>query len=913
MMHSSYSPILTTFSVIIFILSIYTSFILVERIFDGLRSHKIFWIIAGAFVMATGLFSFHFIVIIAHHISFPLNYNLEILIVSFLFALMSSFAAFLTLYVSQLTKAKACLSVFIMASGIFLLHYSAILAMNEPLIIQFSSLSFGLTIVLAFVFAILTVMMFKQIRHRTAHSFTRAGGNAILLGITISALQYVGIGAIEILPHVHNERGPTDIDTFTLGIILSSTSSMIIIVTLCIAWFDYRSLQKQKQLINQNKHSEMRYRDLVEFSPEPLLVHDGKRILFANDICIKCLRASNKNEIIGKPLKDFIHPDYQRIAKQHVKNLPDQKQVDFIEMKFVALDGSLIDAEIKSYPIVFEHKPAIQLIVRDITEQKKVRRELEDKQQRYSSLFDNNPDPVFLLNADGIFQDINTSGGKLIGYTKEDLLQMSYQEVVDTAHLDVAIDNFKKTISGKPQAFEVNVKARNGSSIPVNITTIPITIEGEITGIFGISKDLTKEKQALQQIKHLAYTDQLTGLPNRRWFNQHLSEVINRSEEYPNSLAILVIDFDDFKDINDLLGHHMGDTFLKHVAKKLQNSVREQDQIARIGGDEFIITLENVTKAEAEQVAERILDVMNQPVDLAGNDLIITLSIGISILHNCSIEVETLIKQADLAMYLAKQKGKNNYQFYNDQLNEKVKRRLYLENALRKSIENDELTLYYQPQIELSTRKLVGLEALLRWNLEDEQVSPAEFIPIAEKTGLIVPIGEWILREACRQIGRWKDHPYLHVPVSVNVSARQLVEPSFTKRIYQILMEESIDPKYLKLEITESVMMDIEDSTSIVNELQALGLKIAIDDFGTGYSSLHLITSLDFETLKIDKTLVDIHNTRKMRVLKAIIQSIDRPVVIEGIETEEEYQVLKDFNAIGQGYYFASPLPPEQL
>lgn len=913
MMHSSYSPILTTFSLIILILSIYTSLILVDRIFDGLRLHKKLWIVAGAFVLATGLFSFHFIAIISHHVAFPLNYNLELLIVSFLFALMSSFAAFLTLYGSQLTKAKVCLCVFIIASGIFLLLYSAILAMDEPLIIQYSSVSFGLTIVLTLLFAILTVMVFKQIRYRTVHTYTRAGGNAILLGITIFTLSYVGMGAIEILPHVHNERGPTDIDTFTLGIILSTTSSLIIIVTLFIAWFDYRSMQKQKQLIKRIKHSEMRYHDLVEYSPEPLLVHDGRQILFVNDICTKCLKASHKSEIIGKSIKDIIHPDFHRIAKLHLKDIRDQKQVNFIEMKFIALDGSLIDVEMKSIPVVFDHKPAIQLIVRDITEQKEVKRELEDKQQRYSSLFENNPDPVFLLNVKGIFQDINASVWDLIGYTKEELLRMSYQEVVDTANLKIAIEKFKKTISGQPQAFELDVKAINGSIIPVNITTIPITIDGEITGIFGIAKNLTKEKEALRQIKHLAYTDQLTGLPNRRWFYQHLSEVINRSEEYPYSLAILIIDFDDFKDINDLLGHQMGDTFLKLVAKKLQNSVREQDKIARLGGDEFIITLENVTKKEAEQVAEKILEVMNQPVDLAGNDLLITLSIGISVHHNCSVEEETLIKQADLAMYLAKQKGKNNYQFYNNQLNERVKRRLYLENALRKSVENDELELYYQPQIELNTKKLVGLEALLRWNLLDEQVSPAEFIPIAEKTGLIVPIGEWILREACRQIGRWKDHPYLKVPVSVNVSARQLIEPNFTKRINQILIEESIDPDYLKLEITESVMMDIEESTSILEELHALGLKIAIDDFGTGYSSLHLITSLDFETLKIDKTLVDIHNKRKMRVLKAIIQSIERPVVIEGIETEEEFHVLKDFEAIGQGYYFARPLPPEKL
>jgi len=277
----------------------------------------------------------------------------------------------------------------------------------------------------------------------------------------------------------------------------------------------------------------------------------------------------------------------------------------------------------------------------------------------------------------------------------------------------------------------------------------------------------------------------------------------------------------------------------------------------------------------------------------------------------------TLLTHADFAMYAAKEKGKNNYQFFTDDLNEKVIRKHQLEKALRVAIDNHEFRLYYQPQIDIQTGHLVGLEALLRWNPSFGFVSPAEFIPVAEETGLIVPIGEWVIREACRQVMKWEKQGYPKVRVSVNASARQFRDNDFAKKVLEIVDEEKMNPHYLEIEITETVMLNVKDSLQIIKKLKENGIKIAIDDFGTGYSSLNIISTIEFDTLKIDKSLIDdIHNSRRMSILNAVLSASkggEMQIVIEGIETLEQLEYLKQFQVIGQGYYFDRPSPPGAL
>lgn len=414
----------------------------------------------------------------------------------------------------------------------------------------------------------------------------------------------------------------------------------------------------------------------------------------------------------------------------------------------------------------------------------------------------------------------------------------------------------------------------------------------------------------------MAYTDQLTSLPNRTWFYKKLQENLQRAKERKQSVAILILDFDGFKGVNDTLGHHAGDLFLQEVSVRLKGSLRANDNISRLGGDEFIVLLENVTKENVTELANRLLQDMNQPILIYGHELIVTLSIGISMFYDCDDNAETLIQKADIAMYEVKEQGKNNYQFFNEKLQAKKTRKIQIKNALYTAIERNEFKLFYQPQVDIQTGKWVGLEALLRWNPSFGNVQPSEFIPIAEETGLIVSIGEWVVREACGQIKEWEKQGFYKIPLSVNISARQFQNSLFAWKVKKIIEEEKIDPQYLEIEITESVMLNVKESSQIIQDLKEMGIRFAIDDFGTGYSSLSVVANFEFDTLKIDKSFIDVDNDHKMYVLKAILSAANNPrtrIIVEGIETKSQVDLLKEYNVIGQGYYFSRPLPPYQL
>jgi diguanylate cyclase len=918
MYNESYSPFLIIFSILIAIFSSYTTLVLVGRILDGKRAKKKTWLFTGAFVMGSGIFSMHFIGMIAFHSNHSITVNGFLLVLAFISSLLSSYAAFYLLQAQPLTRTKILISGLSVGLGIVLLHYIATFAVHEKVAIQYKSIFFTLSILISLVFSFVAIKMFVTMRSKPQKSNFNILINSVVLGVTVSAMHYTGMKATNFLDSNSNASSSMMIDTMVLGNIISYSIIFIMMATLITAYHDHRILITERRLIKQLKESELRYRHLVEQSPEPILVHNGQTILFVNEACLRITHATSKNELIGKQIIDFIDPINREVLKKHIESIEMEGRLEISQQKIIAVDGSIVDVEITWIGIMYDNQPAIQLVLRDITEQNKLKRELEEKQQRYSSLFEYNPDPVLSVDCQGNFKELNSIVWDLLGYSKEDLLNMSFHSLIDPSYLDLATSIFYKVLGGKPQNYEVVVIGKKGDKFPANLTLIPIIIDKKVTGVFCIAKNLTKEKEALQRIEELAYTDQLTGLFNRTSFNNYLKEVLTKTKEDKTSIAILMMDFDNFKDVNDILGHNIGDLYLQRVSERLRECLHQQDKIAiaRIGGDEFIILLEDVTKGEAGNIARTILSVMNHAIHIKGHDITVTLSIGISINSDSNIDVNTMIKQADLAMYHAKEQGKNNYQFFTNELKERALRKVKLESALRGAIEKEELKLHYQPLVEIQTGKLVGVEALLRWNPIFGSVSPSEFIPIAENTGLIVEIGEWVIEEACRQLNSWQLHHSTVVPVSLNVSARQFKEAKFTKTVKQIIQDAQINPSLLEIEITESVMMDIEESVQIIQELRDFGVKIAIDDFGTGYSSLYVITNLKYDTLKLDKSLIDEGLKPEFRaILLAVLESTrdHKRIVVEGIETKEQFDALKSFPIIGQGYYFGKPLPPEEM
>ena len=471
----------------------------------------------------------------------------------------------------------------------------------------------------------------------------------------------------------------------------------------------------------------------------------------------------------------------------------------------------------------------------------------------------------------------------------------------------------------------------DGNKSYVEVSSSPIRDENDIIiQVVHIQRDITGRKNAEEQIRSLAYYDALTGLPNRTFYKEILSRALTLAQRYRRNLATLFVDLDAFKRINDTLGHDAGDQLLQEVATRLTQGVRKsdsvarsdkeesQDAVSRLGGDEFIVLLNELSRIEdAAIAANRILTDLSQPFILSGQEVFITASIGISLYPSDGTDADSLLKTADIAMYHAKNQGKNNFQFYAESMNAATLERLNLENELHRAIERKEFFLHYQPKLDAKSRKVVGIEALIRWKHPDKgMISPAEFIPLAEESGMIVRIGEWVLSAACRQNRAWRAMGLPSVSISVNLSSRQFGHKDLVETVTRALKEVEMDPHHLELEITEStVMQNPEKAIATLKQFKEMGIRISIDDFGTGYSSLNYLRRIPFDSLKIDRSFVMNINTSPddaaiVRAIIAMAHSLKLRVIAEGVQTEEQFAFLRELPCDEvQGYLFSKPLP----
>lgn len=548
--------------------------------------------------------------------------------------------------------------------------------------------------------------------------------------------------------------------------------------------------------------------------------------------------------------------------------------------------------------------------------------DITDKQEsegRYRSLVEMSPDLIAVYSR-GKLDYINEAGcrlfkaegpDELIGQPISKFLPVEVLSQIKNRELTID-ENFEEKFW-----LEFKVQQLDGNKIDVEMSAMPILYEGRMAEQI-VGRDLTQRKKAEKTIKYMAYYDVLTGLPNRNMFRRRLNHALKQNVN--QKLAVLFLDLDRFKIINDTKGHSVGDLLLKIVAVRLKNAVKDEGFVSRQGGDEFIILLNDMDKDRVIEVAQRILNEFSNGIELENQEFFVTPSIGISMAPLDGNDEETLIKHADTAMYLAKDRGKNNFQFYTDKLNGLSSRKMELENGLRKALEHDQLVLHYQPQVELATGKIVGVEALVRWqHPEHGMISPAEFIPLAEESGLIVPLGRWVLQKACEQNKAWQTSGYPSIPMSVNISVRQLQEDQFIETVKTVLSETGMKPQYLDFEITESIMQNSDMSGVILNQLKDLGVTLAIDDFGTGYSSLSLLKHLPIDKIKIDKSFVDdiIYHSNQGAMVKTIIDmghNLQFTVIAEGVEEAEQVEFLmKNGCRVGQGYYYSKPLPLHEM
>lgn len=555
--------------------------------------------------------------------------------------------------------------------------------------------------------------------------------------------------------------------------------------------------------------------------------------------------------------------------------------------------------------------------------------ELRQSENKYRQLIEYSPYGI-VVEQNGQIIFANTSMAKMLGAQYSDaLVGMKLQEITPKKYVS-KVQAWLKALDSKQNAIglmEEKFLRLDGGIIEAEVVLCPLDYKNTLAAQI-IIHDITWRKDAERKLEFLAYRDPLTELPNRIMLENSIKQAIAFAERHRNAVAIMFLDLDDFKKVNDSLGHQQGDFLLQEISKRLLKCMRKTDIVARLGGDEFVLVitdLPTISKKEtAALMAQKVLDIFINPINLNGQEIFITTSIGISVYPEDGEDGLELLKNADIAMYYAKELGRNDFRFCSSGLIKKVKKKNTLEKLLRNAIKNNEFKLWYQPKLSLETGKVSGVEALIRWYHDiGKIIPPSEFITLAEETGLIEPITEWVLKAACTQCRKWnttfsKTHPKLSI--AVNLSVRNFKEVNFYEIVQKILKQTKLAPECLELEITESLLIqDIGNTILFLQEFKKMGVQISVDDFGTGYSSLSYLRRFDIDKIKIDKSFIHdlISESNDAAITTAIINmahSLNMKVVAEGVETEEQFQFLKQNHCDEiQGYYFCEPVPPEKM
>ena len=567
--------------------------------------------------------------------------------------------------------------------------------------------------------------------------------------------------------------------------------------------------------------------------------------------------------------------------------------------------------------------------LRNMIERKAVEEALFIEKERAQVTLNSIGDAVLSTDISGNVTYLNHAAESLTGWSREEALRRPVAEVfqiIDGATRQPARNPMELAVQqNKTVGLTANciLIRPDGLECAIEDSAAPIhDRRGQVTGAVIVFHDVTAARAMSFRMSHLAQHDSLTDLPNRLLLNDRLTRAIASARRNGNRLAVLFVDLDRFKDINDSLGHAIGDKLLQSVAERLVARVRNSDTVSRPGGDEFVVLLSELEHPEDAAVcAKKMLTALTAPHRIAQHDVHVTVSIGVSTYPEDGQDAETLVKSADTAMYQAKENGRNNYEFFRQDMNIRAVERQSLEGSLSRALERHEFVLHYQPKINLEKGAITGAEALIRWlHLDRGLIPPAQFVPIAEDTGLLLPIGQWVLHEACRQARAWLDAGLRPVPVAVNISAVEFRDKGFLEGVRAILKDTRLEPRYLELELTESVLMQHAESTaSVLQALKAMGVQLAVDDFGTGYSSLSYLRRFPIDTLKVDRSFVrqitaDADDAIIASAVISMGKSLKLRVVAEGVETREQLAFLQDQRCDeGQGYYFSRPVVAEQF
>lgn len=683
--------------------------------------------------------------------------------------------------------------------------------------------------------------------------------------------------------------------------------------------YDIHQLKRELKELRELK-------DIIDKTSIIIILDEQGRITYVNDLF--CVTAQySREELIGKTLqvvnsghhsKEFFKQHWHEISrgniwKGDIKNKKKDGTYYWVRSTIIPF----LNKKGKPYKYI-----AIQT---DITKEKELEEELKQCNKKYELISEYIEHLVALVDEQGKFYYISPTFNKLL---HDDLKHLEHQNLFDLVHTD-DLDRIKKEMqrllkNGKfttKQEFRLLHSEGNYIDVEAKFKIIHDEDNARRPFILLVMSDISVRKKVEQNIYHLVYYDSITNLPNCSYFMKELRSYVRDIQLTKEKFAIFCIDLDHFKWINDEQGHDVGDMVIANAANNIKEALREQDVAARMSSDEFMVLVKSIkNQEEAIAIVKAIIENFRKPLYLNGKEYVITCSVGVVFYPEHGKTPEELIKNADYALSEVKQKSKNNYMIFDKQFENVSLERRIIENTMRKGLKEHQFFLEYQPKFNIQNNQLVGVEALVRWNHPDlGEIPPAKFISLAEETGLIVSLGEWIIRESCKQGKEWQDKGFGSFIVAVNVSMRQLQSPDFVQKVEQILNETGFDPKLLEFELTESVLADLSSIIPVLKRLRDLGIHISVDDFGTGYSSLSYIKHLPVDTLKVDASFIkDIHNSEESKaIFKAIVNIADTiglKVIAEGIEMEAHVDALLNGGCtIGQGFFYSRPLKKEEF
>lgn len=685
----------------------------------------------------------------------------------------------------------------------------------------------------------------------------------------------------------------------------------------------------ERKRFEKIKSSGKDFSQLIELAPDLIGICRNDAIQLINPAGANMLGMWPVDTVIGRKFTDFVHPDFRQKLEGGFEKLVDEQAR--IPLRLRRADGGEVDIELAAIPYYGDEEEdhtgsAIMLMARDVSERTRALRQLAAREEYLRKIMDTVVDGIVAVDEAGIIETVNPAIDAVFGYDSGELIDQPATILLNNEVEAFAADHLQNYLkSGKSHYIgsrqEVEGRRKDGSTVAIELAISVLNVGGRHVFI-GAVHDITERNQNAARLREMATHDPLTGMPNRAAFMERLAGAIERADANAQRIAVLLVNLDNFKSINDGLGHDMGDKLLIAAGKRMEDCLKDEGYVTHLGADSYGIIVETVrTEEDARALAGELLALIANPFVIDAKDIYMSASIGIGLYPVIADDHTDLLRKVDTAVHHAKDLGRANFQFYSSELSSNVKRRMEIEAGLRHALENDEFTVFYQAKVDLDRRLITGAEALLRWTSPDLGfISPEEFIPVAEATGLVVPIGNWVLKNACMEAMRWGDYCDHSVQVGVNLSAMQFLQGDLIAEVKNSLKESGLPAKRLDLELTESMLVENPERTiKTLLQLKELGISISMDDFGTGYSSLSYLTKFPLDTLKVDRAFVmnlpdDSDAVAIASAIVSMAKQLSLHIVAEGIETDDQVGFLHKLGChVGQGYLFSKPIPGDEF